>query len=391
MVTPRWTRDGGVATLAMASAAALTRRGISVHVLAARAGSEEPVPGVTVHLSPELLNRRIEPSARLADGLAIEPAIIHLHQFEDSAAFAVMRRSAPVAVSVHGYSACTAGVHYFAPGEECARAHGPGCIPNLLLRGCAHTRDPRGLPGAYRRATSSVQTLTQADVAISHSSVVDRHLETNGVARRAVIPPFSTLEPASGSKHETRRRVVFAGRVVASKGVDVLIRAAPDVDAEFVICGDGWQLDSMRRLARRLGVLDRVRFTGWLDEAALAQQLADASIVVMPSLWPEPFGLVGIEAFSAGRPVVASDTGGVRDWLEDGVSGLCVPPGDARALARALEELLASPERQRIMGAAGKRVVEARFSAELHVTALLSAYADARANWEQVLSVATVR
>jgi glycosyltransferase involved in cell wall biosynthesis len=391
MITPRWTRDGGVATLAMASAAALTRRGVAVHVLAARAESEEPVPGVAVHLSPELLNRRIEPSARLQDGLAIEPAIIHLHQFEDSAAFAVLRRRAPVAVSVHGYSACTAGVHYFAPGQECTRAHGAGCIPNLLLRGCAHTRDPRGLPAAYRRASSSVQTLTQADLAISHSSVVDRHLATNGVTRRAVIPPFSTLEPASGSGHETRRRVVFAGRVVASKGVDVLIRAARSVDAEFVICGDGWQLESMRRLARRLGVGDRVRFTGWLEEAALAQQLADASVVVVPSLWPEPFGLVGIEAFSAGRPVIASDTGGVRDWLEDGVSGVCVPPGDERALARALEGMLASPERQRTMGAAGKRVAEARFTAELHVSALLSAYADARANWEQAVSVAAVR
>ena len=54
----------------------------------------------------------------------------------------------------------------------------------------------------------------------------------------------------------------------------------------------------------------------------------------MPSLWPEPFGLVGIEALAAGRPVVASATGGIGDWLEDGVGGLMVPPGDPGALAR---------------------------------------------------------
>jgi glycosyltransferase involved in cell wall biosynthesis len=211
---------------------------------------------------------------------------------------------------------------------------------------------------------------------------VDRHLSANGVTRRRVLPLFTTIVPKTGSGHETRRRVVFAGRVVAPKGVGVLIRAARAVDAEFVICGDGWGLDGMRKLARRLGVLDRIRFTGWLGAEALARELADASVVVMPSLWPEPFGLVGIEALAAGRPVIASATGGVGDWLVDGVNGLLVRPGDAPALAKALEELLCDPARQRAMGAAGREMVAARFSPERHVAALLDAYRLARAQWE---------
>jgi glycosyltransferase involved in cell wall biosynthesis len=101
----------------------------------------------------------------------------------------------------------------------------------------------------------------------------------------------------------------------------------------------------------------------------------------MPSLWPEPFGLVGIEAHAAGRPVVASATGGVADWLEDGISGLCVKPGDKGALAAALNELLADPQRQQTMGAAGRRTVAARFSRQQHVAALLDAYRSARATW----------
>ena len=75
--------------------------------------------------------------------------------------------------------------------------------------------------------------------------------------------------------------------------------------------------------------------------------------MAVPSLWPEPFGLIGIEAFGCGRPVVASDTGGVREWLEPGVNGLAVAPGRPRALAAALSELLADPVRQARMGAAG--------------------------------------
>jgi glycosyltransferase involved in cell wall biosynthesis len=186
----------------------------------------------------------------------------------------------------------------------------------------------------------------------------------------------------SGAGHETRRRVVFAGRIVMSKGIDVLIRAACRVEAEFVICGEGRRLDDMRRLAQRLGIAERVCFKGWLDAERLADEFANASLVVMPSVWPEPFGLVGIEALAAGRPAVASLTGGVVDWLEDGVAGLGVPPGDELELARALNELLADPGRQAAMGMAGRRVVADRFSPERHVAALLGGYRAARAHWQ---------
>jgi glycosyltransferase involved in cell wall biosynthesis len=165
--------------------------------------------------------------------------------------------------------------------------------------------------------------------------------------------------------------------------VGVLIRAAREVpSAEFVICGDGWGMNAMRKLAERMGVADRVVFKGWLSAQDLAQELADASVVAVPSLWPEPFGLVGIEAFAAGRPVVASTTGGIGDWLDDGVSGLGVKPADTAALAAALNELLADPQRQAVMGAAGAAQAAARFTPEHHVRALTAAYQAARSTWE---------
>jgi glycosyltransferase involved in cell wall biosynthesis len=154
------------------------------------------------------------------------------------------------------------------------------------------------------------------------------------------------------------------------------------VEAEFVICGEGRRLSDMRRLAEDLGIGERIRFAGWLDPDPLAEEFANASLVVMPSLWPEPFGLVGIEALAAGRPAVASATGGIVDWLDDGVAGLRVPPGDELALAAALNELLADPEKQKTMGMAGRRVVADRFSPASHLTALTSAYASARSSWQ---------
>jgi glycosyltransferase involved in cell wall biosynthesis len=380
MVTPLWGRDGGVAAHVQASATALARHGVEVLVIAAWVRSSERIPGVTVRQEPELLDRGASVEAKLGQWTPSDSTVTHLHHIGDLEIIKLIRRSAPVVISAHGYPGCTSGVYYFAPGHECERAHGPGCIPNLLARGCAHTRYPRTLPSKYRNVTRGLAAFRGADLAVCYSSAVDRHLAANDLTRRAIVPCFPTLSPASGSQPLGRRRVLFAGRLEQPKGVGILIQAACEVDGEFVICGEGRQLVAMRRLARQLGVESRFRFTGWLEPDELAAELAEASVVVVPSLWPEPFGIVGIEALAAGRPVVASATGGIVDWLDDAV-GLPVRPGDPQELARALNALLSDPERQRAMGVAGRKLVAERFSAERHVEALFDAYRTARSAW----------
>ncbi len=382
MMVPRWTRDGGISAHVQSSARILAQHGLDVRVLAARIESADEIPGVTLYRCPDLFNADAPISARIGDAMSFGPQVVHLHQVDLPDVVRAVRASAPVIVSAHNYVACSAGVHYFRPGQECTRAHGPGCVVNMLARGCAHVRNPKSLPTRYRNASHGVAALRGADLVVSYSSAVDRHLAQNGLTARRLVPLPVTIAPKSGAGHTTRRRVVFAGRMVRPKGIAVLIRAAREVDAEFVVCGDGRLLEPMRSLALRIGVQGRVSFKGWLGSEQLAQELADASVVVMPSLWPEPFGLVGIEALAAGRPVIASATGGVGDWLDDGVSGLCVKPGDVGELARALNELLADPQRQHAMGAAGRQIVNTRFSPQRHLAAVLEAYGEARAQWQ---------
>jgi glycosyltransferase involved in cell wall biosynthesis len=381
LVTPSWTRDGGVEAHVQASAAALAEHGMHVAVLTARIDSQACARGASIFHSPGLFDAGVAMRERVADALSSGPEVIHFHQVYDPELVEFMRASAPVALSAHGYGACPSGVYYFRPGQECTRARGMGCIPRMLARGCMHTRDPRDLPAKYARAGRGLEALRRADLAVTYSSSVDRHLAANGVTRRTIVPLFTTMAPHAGSGHHTRRRVVFAGRIVKPKGAEVLVRAARDVDAEFVICGDGRQLPALRGLAHELGIEDRISFRGWLAATELAIELANASLVAIPSLWPEPFGLVGIETLAAGRPVVASATGGVADWLEDGVSGTLVRPGDAGALSLALNELLADPARQQTMGMAGREAVAERFSRECHVRKLQESYRAACATW----------
>ena len=325
LATPRWTRDGGVATHVMASARALAEHGVDVSVAAARIDHTTPVTGVNIFHTPELFARGIPPGRRLEEALSAHPTVIHLHQVDDPELVNSLRRSAPVLLSAHGYTACTSGVHYFRPGQECTRAHGLGCVPNLGLRGCAHTSNPRRLPAAYRSASRGLEALREADLAISYSSAVDRHLSVNEVTQRTVIPYFPTMAPAVGSGHAGRRRVVFAGRVVAPKGVDVLIRAACTVEAEFVICGDGWRLEEMRRLAHELGVQEGVRFEG-LARRRRARAGTGRGLGGGSALGSGPSRLDSWASRHSRRddrsspaPPAVSAT-----WLDHGVSGLAV-------------------------------------------------------------------
>jgi glycosyltransferase involved in cell wall biosynthesis len=385
-ITPYWARNGGVGAHVVESAALLARAGVDVLVLAAQVVSEERPPGVTVTRVPGLMERGAGARRDLSAAVAHEPDIVHLHQVDEPEIVEAMRARAAVVISAHGYTACTSGVHHFGPGEGCTRHHGPGCVAHLPW--CAHVRNPASLPRRYRIATHGLRALQHADLAVSYSRAVDQHLAVNGIGHRTIVPYFptvhgdlarvSTIERDMPLADASPQRVLFVGRIVAAKGVAVLLRAAREVDAEFVIAGAGRQLPAMRKLARRLGIEQRVRFAGWLAPRELASELLDTSVAAVPSVWPEPFGIVGIEAHAAGKPVIASATGGIAEWLEDGVSGLLVPAGDPQALARALTSLLADPERRRAMGQAGKRSVAARFSAEQHLHALQHAYATAR-------------
>jgi glycosyltransferase involved in cell wall biosynthesis len=104
-----------------------------------------------------------------------------------------------------------------------------------------------------------------------------------------------------------------------------------------------------------------------------------ADVVVYPTVGEEPYGLVPLEAMSCGRPVVASRSGGIPETVEDGVTGHIVPPGDADTLADRVGHLLAHPPLARALGAAGRRRVEAHFSADRYLDALLRRYAGAEA------------
>jgi glycosyltransferase involved in cell wall biosynthesis len=180
-------------------------------------------------------------------------------------------------------------------------------------------------------------------------------------------------------------RVLFAGRFERLKGAAILLEAMPLAVAalgrelKLTLAGDGRQLAALEAQAATIAAAEprlAITFRGWLDARQMQAEYRSTDLLVVPSLWPEPFGLAGPEAGLHGVPAAAFATGGIPEWLSDGRNGVLAPanPPSARGLAAAIVECLRDPERYRSMRMAAIELAS-RFSAESHIAKLNQVFA----------------
>jgi glycosyltransferase involved in cell wall biosynthesis len=155
----------------------------------------------------------------------------------------------------------------------------------------------------------------------------------------------------------------------------------------LVVAGDGAERGAMEDAARRAAV--PAQFAGWVDAGVRERLMREADVLAAPSLWPEPFGLVGIEAGCVGLPAVAYRVGGIPDWLRPGESGELAPadPPTAEGLADALARALADPQRLARLGCGAWRVA-GEFTAEAHLVRLEAILKEAAAASRSAAAVA---
>ncbi|HEV8396905.1 MAG TPA: sugar transferase [Vicinamibacterales bacterium] len=175
--------------------------------------------------------------------------------------------------------------------------------------------------------------------------------------------------------------VLFVGRLVAYKGVEVLLRALPGLPVRAVIVGDGPCRASLEALTAELGIADRVTFAGQVSDEARIEAYRAADVFVLPSISrQEAFGMVQLEAMLSGLPVVSTALPTGVPWVnQDGRTGLVVPPGDAAALRSALAHLAASPGLRRDLGAQGRARALATFTADQMCDGAFEVYREAAA------------
>jgi glycosyltransferase involved in cell wall biosynthesis len=214
--------------------------------------------------------------------------------------------------------------------------------------------------------------LLTSDLILTVSDAARRHITPFRIRRARVVALWNAVEPRPAVERTPVQppMVAFVGRLNRWKGYEVLVEAAalladelPDV--RFTIAGappmgEEWRTEALLRHIERLNLRDRFDLPGFVEDGWSV--FARSTIVVVPSVWPEPFGLVTLEAMASGTAVVATAHGGSMEIIESGKSGLLIPPGDPWALAGAVRRLLLDDELRERLAASGRRRVEQVFS-----------------------------
>jgi glycosyltransferase involved in cell wall biosynthesis len=184
--------------------------------------------------------------------------------------------------------------------------------------------------------------------------------------------PNGESEPPDRRLTRRRNLLIYCGQIEQGKGVDLVLNALARVRQPFecIILGDGSHRPYCEELSHRLGLAGQVRFAGYLPTEQVQGYYRECRAALMTSLWPEPFGMAGLDAMHFGLPVVAFDSGAIREWVVDGVNGYLVPGMDPGAYAARVEELLADQGRARQMGVRGLRMVSKRDSFPEYITGL---------------------
>lgn len=319
---------------------------------------------------------------------SVRPDVAHLHnvyhQLSPSLIRVLHNAGIPTLVSVHDYKLVCPSYRLYAGGEPCNRCVGSHPFHAVGLR--CHKRS--AVASAIVAVETMVHRLAKAygpvDRFLVPSRFVRQTLIAGGFAKEKIdllhhpVPVESSasapLPPGLPAHQNLTRAFLFAGRLEEEKGVRVLLQAAQRIPAiPVLIAGDGTLRDEINAAA-----LANVHVLGRLAPEMLAALRQHVRGEVVPSLWPEPFGMSAAEAMGAGLAVVVTDRGALPELVVDRHTGLLVPAGNPRALARAMKTLDEDQHLAQTLGKAAREQVRRSHDPQRHLAELLALYEQAQ-------------
>jgi glycosyltransferase involved in cell wall biosynthesis len=310
------------------------------------------------------------------------PDVIYSQGLTDPDLEQILFESAPTVLFAHGYyGTCVSGTkrHTWPSTQCCERKRGVTCLWHYLPRGCGGQNPITMLRHYWLQARRGAFLKHFRAVLVASRHMEQEYLRHGVSAERLhlcpLFPPGEVPDPQAPPRREPTGRVLLVGRLTDLKGGTFLVKAihkaATELGSDFmlVVAGDGPERARLEILCRRLGV--KAEFHGWVDADKRRALMRGADVLAVPSVWPEPFGLVGLEAACVGLPAVGFAVGGIPDWLRPGESGELAPgerPGVAD-LAAALIRALADPDRLNHLRHGAWRMAFC-FSREKHVLGL---------------------
>jgi glycogen(starch) synthase len=342
-----WPLIGGVEVLAAHFLTTARQRGHDLVVVTSQSSARLPPEAryddIPVHRFPftqALLNRDLKAFASISRDIAglmraFDPDLVHMNLSGPSGFFhlrATLMEPRPTVVTVH------------AP------------VKGDFIAG--------GMLGQILRPADAIVAVSEA----LRRDIVELYPDTEprtSVIYNGLIAPERPASPLPVDPPT----LLCLGRVVPEKGFDLALQALALLRPTFpgvrlIVAGDGPERPALERLSETLDLQALVEFTGWIPPEGVPGLLDRTTVVVMPSRWREPFGLVALQAGQMARPIVASAVGGLPEIVIQGETGLLVDNESPAAVANAIASLLTEPERAARMGQAARRHVTARFGLE---------------------------
>jgi glycosyltransferase involved in cell wall biosynthesis len=313
----------------------------------------------TTSISLQFLTNTVNPSAYFSLRRTLQefqPDIVHIRMFlwQLSPLILPLLKDVPCLYQTAVYKAiCPVGTKLLPDQSPCHEPPGKACLRHACLKVPATWPVfmlQQQLWQRWRNAIDLVVTLSHAMKAIFATAGIEPiEVVHNGVPTRPMRSLCLSDPPIAA----------YAGRLVAEKGVAVLLQAFARVQtqipqAQLMIAGQGAEEENLKALAAKLNIGDRIVWLGHLPRQDMEQYFDKAWVQVVPSLWAEPFGNVTTEAMMRGTAVIASSVGAQPEIVRDGETGFLVPPNDIDALTTALLNLLQNRDRAEKMGWAGR-------------------------------------
>ena len=287
--------------------------------------------------------------------------ILHLHNRIDYADAPPL----PTIRTIHNHQPyCPSASRFLARSQQVCRCRAglAVCLRGHLRERCGSVR-PHKIWEEFAHARQEQRELRRMP-AICISEYMKQEMIRAGYAENLLSVVYHAAPPvtneASPPPRDMPPRFVYLGRLTELKGANVLLPALQQTTSpiRLDIAGAGPLEAHLRRQAQELGLAAQVCFHGWLDSGQVQLLLRQSRALVFPSAWPEPAGLVTLEAAAQGRAVIGTRVGGLPEYALDGHNALLVAPGNAKALSAAMDRLASDWELARDMGEQGRRLAQ---------------------------------
>ena len=306
-----------------------------------------------------------------------KPEVIYVHKFDHIDQIFRAAKGLRIVRMFHDHDIYCPRRHkyYFHNHKICTRKAGLICYADLAFL-------ERGSHGLHLTSVAKklreLRRNRKLETCIAGSRYTRQELIRNGFNPETVKILAPSVAPSTLPfvPYPLDKSLLFVGQLIRGKGVDTLLYAFSLLkkkiheDIQLHIVGTGNDAASLESLACELNVDKETHFHGWINHDKITDFYDKASLVVVPSRWPEPFGMIGLAAMLRKRPVAATNAGGISDWLADGETGYLSPPDNPEKLAENIERLLTDSKKCKSFGENGYKRAVKLFSYDAYIQTL---------------------